>query len=189
VKTDIPEKDLYINTLSSLHAHLSSGNPLETWRPNGGTNALSEVLSKYADADNHGVKSSFSLLKQLQKAFGENAFNPCYVEAALGIAVHDRPLHGHLLKSRVFPMNIVQFPLPCLLLYCDAMEEWGRKQEYDPEVRLVDLKIQDNMVCCDVAFDRNYKARGKISEITDIMKCIQSPNISFAFSPRVYASS
>jgi hypothetical protein len=189
VTTDIPEKELYVNVLCSLQTHLSQGKSLESWKPDGTNGRLSKILLTYAATDNHGVKSSFSLLRHLQKAFGKNAFNPCYVEAALGIALHDQPLHDQLLQNQIFPMDIVQFPLPCLLLYCDAMEEWGRKKEYDPEVRLVDLKIEDNIVCCEVAFDRHDTARKKIDEIANVMKCIRSNDITFTFSPRIYASS
>jgi hypothetical protein len=185
---EIPEKEEYVSVLSSLQTHLSRGKTLESWKPKRTRNILSQILLEYADADNHGVKSSFSLLRHLQKTFGKNAYNPGYVEAALAVALHDSQIHGPLLRNRIFPMDIALFPLPCLLLYCDAMEEWGRKTEYDPEVRLVEIKIEDNTVHCEVAFDQNERARSKIDETTGVMKCVRSKDIFFTFSPRIYVN-
>jgi hypothetical protein len=189
VIVEIPEKDEYVEVLSSLHSHLADRKPLENWKPNKTNIGLSQILLEFAEADNHGVKSSFSLLRHLQKVFGENAFKPSYVEAALAVALHDQKLQSSLLEEKIFPINITMFPLPCLLLYCDATEEWGRKKEYDTEVRLVDIKIDEDSVNCEVAFDRSDCAKSKIAEFEGVMHCIQSEDIAFTFSSRIYASS
>jgi len=186
VVVEIPEKDEYIHALSSLYFHLSEEKTLESWVLDETENRISQILREYAEADNHGVKSSFSLLRHLQKAFGADAFNPSYVEAALAIALHDSQLHEQLLSAQILPLDISRFPLPCLLLYCDAVQEWGREKRYNPEVRLVNLKVEEDSVHCEIAFDQNEKARDKFEEIANVTRCFQSTEISFTFSPRVY---
>lgn len=187
VTVETPEKDEYISALDSLYSHLLTGQTLEGWVPDGTESELSQILREYTEADNHGVKSSFSLLRHLQKALGTDVFSPSYVEAALAIALHDHQLHEQLLSAQIFPLDISHFPLPCLLLYCDAMQEWGREKQYNAEIRLVNLSIEEDGVHCEIAFDRNEKARDKVDEITNIMRCLRSNEISFTFSPRIYA--
>lgn len=185
----IPDEQQYIQEISSLHDHLAAGMPLENWSRTPVQDNLYTILREYSEADNHGVKSSFALLKHLRSVFQDNAFHPSYVEAALSIAIHDHELHNSLLSRGIFPCSITRFPLPCLLLYCDAIQEWGRRKIYETETRLVDVKIADNNVHCEVTFDRNDNARTKLDEIADVMRCIQSSGqIDFTFSPRVHVS-
>jgi adenosine deaminase len=76
-----------------------------------------------------------------------------------------------------------------LLLYCDTIQEWGRSKAYETETSLVDIRITDNNVHCEVAFDRNDTVKKKLDEINDVMRCIRSSGeIDFTFSPRVHVS-
>lgn len=185
----IPDENEYIKNMTSLYNHLSAGHSLKNWSPASVKDSLRSILKEYSEADNHGVRSSFALFKHLRSAFKKGAFHPSYVEAALSIAVHDHALHEELLKSRIFPLDITLFPIPCLLLYCDAVQEWGRKTTFDTETRLVEVKIVENNVHCEVVFNQSQRAFRKIEEIDNVKRCIQSSgNIDFTFGPRVHVS-
>lgn len=185
----IPDEERYIQAMASLYQHLTAAIPLESWSQTPVPDHLCTLLHEYSEADNHGVRSSFALLKHLRSVFGENAFDPSYVLAALSIGIHDHKLRNSLLSAGIFPLDITYFPVPCLLLYCDTVQEWGRKRTYETETKLVDLKIVDSTVVCEVAFDRNDSAHRKLDEIGEVKRCIRSSDhIDFEFSPRVHVS-
>lgn len=95
---------------------------------------------------NHGVLSSLCLLKLMQERFAqtvriegmnyEEAFDYIFVPSALAIALHDDNMWEKLRneekwKGRVgrCPLPVLEFeldPLSFLLIFCDAIQEWGR---------------------------------------------------------------
>ena len=53
----------------------------------------------------------------------------------------------------------------------------------------MEVQLSENVVHCEVAFDRIEHARRKLDEIANVMKCIKSSGeIDFTFSPRVHIS-
>lgn len=95
---------------------------------------------------NHSVLSSVCLLKLMQERFAqtvkidgmtyEEAFDHIFVPSALAIALHDENMWEKLRneekwKKRVgkCPLPVLEFeldPLSFLLIFCDAIQEWGR---------------------------------------------------------------
>ncbi len=183
----IPGNNSFIGYISSAYQHLISGNPLGGWVKSSRKNALfSSILKKYSKQWNHGVTGSVLMLRHIQRRLGK--INPRDAAAALSIAVHDKDLHDELLNTGIFPLQISRFPLPCLLLYCDTIEEWARSRFYSPDVRLVDLSISNQNIHCEVSFSQYREARNKLIECEKIQRCISTGDFEFTFSPRVHIS-
>jgi hypothetical protein len=139
-----------------------------------------EILSKYAKQQNHGVLSAMTLLKRIGQTYDGNV-PPHSAAAALAIATHDRKPRKDFLATGVFPLRIDRFPLSCLLLYCDAAQEWGRPHsKATDETRLTRVELTSNSVHCDVSFGQTKKAIDKLKECNSVKRCIQSSRLELS---------
>jgi hypothetical protein len=100
---------------------------------------------KISREKNHGLMSSISLLKMIQinankkkiiNKFKEKpdpfdyALKKIFMPSSLAIALHDKKAWKMIEKKKEWPLiSEIQFeddPLTFLLIYCDAVQEWGR---------------------------------------------------------------
>lgn len=172
------DQENYITYMSSLHSHLNLGHPLDKWKRNGILSAdLIQILTEYAEEKNHGIMASFQLLRNLKDILGDDYLLPSNIQSALAIALHDHAIHPMLIRKKIFPLNIKHFPIPCLLLYCDAVQEWGRYNEIDNKSCLIDIKLSEETITTEVAFNSDKLAEYKIQEIEKMKKCIEFNDI------------
>lgn len=191
----ISDEPVYISKISSAFAHLASKKPLEQWPSKTTNDSFARILSDYSSRWNHGVKGSTVMLRHINNAI--RRISPRDIAAALGIAVHDKELHDCLLRGNFFPLDIQLFPIACLLIYCDTIEEWGRLRlgipteitEVPTEItRLVTFRIDKNNVYCEVCFDSDREALNKLTEIRGIRRCITASPLTLDFGVRVHVS-
>lgn len=179
----IPNEDRYIQLLSSFHKHRSAGNPLNIW--NTGMEEdhnLTALLAEHSERWSHGVKGGILMLRHICES-PENV-SPRDIASASAIAVHDSRLWSDLTRHGTLPMRMDLFPLSCLLLYLDAVQEWGRHPSVDTEVRLANFTVIEQSVTFEVAFDSNRAARNKLEECERAEQCVLS-NLELGLSVKV----
>ena len=180
----LPNEDIYLSFLSSFHYHMSRGNRMRTWTPKAAPSpAMRDVMSVSSDRWDHGVKSSLLMLKEICN--DPNTVTPRDIAAALAIATHDRELWESLRRVKAFPIRMHMLPLSCLLLYLDAIQEWGRVKISDEEVHLVNISFAQNSVTCEVAFDNSHHATNKLQECGEASKCWVSKDIELSLAVKV----
>lgn len=181
--------DEYLANLSALDSYLKKGKRLDLWHYK--RDQLSQrgkcfrLLEKYYKLQNHGVLSAMTLLLRFSQ-ISDGTILPHVGAAALAIATHDGKPRREFLSNGLFPMQIEMLPISCLLLYCDAIQEWGRPLRLrDDDVRLVRLETTSNEVHCEVSFSDSKRASDKIEECSTVRKSIRSTGLAFSFSPRL----
>ena len=192
IPTGIGYETTYAGLISSAFEHLKSGHRLETWAPS--TQAirsqLSLLLIEHANKGDHGVLGGFALLEQVRRARGsEQRIAPVEIMSALSIVLHNQDPRQDFISNSILPIAMETFPIPGLLLYCDAAQEWGRPQRYsNPETFLVDLDLQPDRVRCEVSFPSDKQLAQKLAEFATVEPAITCSRPTFTYSARVYAS-
>lgn len=182
----IPNEDAYIGLLSSFYRHRSNRNPSGTWNTNAPRDsAFERALLEFSEKWNHGVKSSVLMLRNIHGNPAE--VSPRDIVSAFAIAVHDQELWDRLIADGIFPLRMDLFPLACLLLQLDAIQEWGRHAVVDTEARLVDILISAESVTCEVAFESPRALGDKIKECNKAQKCVLSQNLQISLDLRIKA--
>ena len=182
IKVTIDLEDEYLRNLASLYEHLRTGKKPHKWYWRYGSfrsfnKECYDVLAKYSKQQNHGVLSAMTLLKRVSQTYS-GVIPPHSAVAALAIATHDRKPRNDFLDMGVLPLRIDKFPISCLLLYCDAAQEWGRPHSgASDETRLSRIDLGLNSVHCDVSFVESKRAIDKLKECTSVRKCIQSSRL------------
>jgi len=180
----LPNEDVYLGFLSSFYNHRSNGNAVRTWTTQVQQNsALRDVLVSCSERWAHGVKSSLLMLKDICN--NPRTASPRDIAAAFAIAVHDRELWSSLRSINVFPIQMDMFPLSCLLLYLDAIQEWGRTELSDEEVHLVSMSFLDNSVTCEVAYENSNHAAKKLAECNETSLCWISPTLELSLAIKI----
>jgi hypothetical protein len=180
----LPNEDLYLRLISSFQNHKSHGGRLSKWTSGMQENqALLTILEDYSQKWNHGVKGAILMLKHLNENLG--SILPRDISAAFAISIHDKQLWSPLQTAGIFPIHINQYPLSCLLLYLDTIHEWGRTTIPDTETSLVNLTINNQDICFEVAFNSHRAARHKLKECELAQNCLFSKPLRLFFSPRV----
>ncbi len=182
----------YASYLSSLHKHVRNGNGLELWNPpaNPLGDNLASILLEQAKRQDHGVIGSFLLMDHARRARGSaSAITGTETMAALAIALHNQQPRKDFLRHSILPAKMESFPIPALLLYCDAAQEWGRPfKSPTPQSYLVGLSCEQDRVLCEVSFPTARDAKNKLSEFAGVYKCVSSTRPKFFYSTRIYAS-
>jgi len=178
----------FLTNLSSLYDCLQRGKKLHRWRYGAHTDyhrGLRTVLGEFYKKQNHGVLSAMSLINRVKRNFDGKVPAHCAV-AALAISTHNGKPRKALTAEGIFPLKIDRFPISCLLMICDAMQEWGRPHAYsDDDTRLSAIQLSSNRVHCEVAFVSTKSAVAKMKECDSVRRCIKSPKIGFSVSARV----
>ena len=182
--------DEYLTCLASVYGHLRKGRDLCKWRykrckPS--DHELRDILHEWYKKQNHGVLSAMTLLKRVKETHNGAVPSHC-AAASLAIAMHDTKPRRMLRKRGIFPIRMDRFPISCLLLYCDAIQEWGRPRSDAVEsTRLTRIELNPDGVHCEVAFPTPDAARAKIRECDSVRQSIESrqSNLHFSFSPRL----
>lgn len=174
---NLTDVDLFIGNIGSLYNHLLNDRPLEQWRFTDRTRSSSRICSimkRHFRVGSHGVRGALSLLRHAKRV-RDGEISSCDVYAALSAAIHDKDPRMELLKQKVFPLRIDLFPIPCLLLYCDSVQEWGRQRvlEIEREAKLVRLELGGNKIYCEVSFEDPEEAKAKLDEYNSVKKCIK----------------
>lgn len=145
------------------------------------------------DTRNHGVLSALSLLKLCENLGHEQIKYPTLIQAAVAIALHDgniwKPFSG--IKGSInsewndkfadekflINMEFTKYPLAFLLIFCDAIQEWGRvgKSYKESKPRLEDISISNKpseiKVSLSVKDDLSYENKEK--EVLQIKKFLK----------------
>ena len=90
---------------------------------------------KITQAKHHCVISSIFLLKQASKERSRELIESLFVPPALAISIHHDKVWKEL--SETHGLTVLDFrrdPLSFLLLFCDAVQEWGRPRD-EPSVK------------------------------------------------------
>jgi hypothetical protein len=187
VSFEIYQPENYISPLISLYYHLNGGNDLHTWKKGKikKRNDLYKIIYEQYMAQNHGVVGSIQTLRNMFMELKYKAFNPCIVNAALAIALHDHAIHQMFFDYKIMPIKQTDFPIQSLLLYCDAIQEWGRYLDADLNTSLVNIIFKKNSLNLEIAFISNDAAKIKIEEIRQMKKCIIfDDDLQFYFTTR-----
>jgi len=131
----LQEKDFQENLdkLTSLYTHIYNDTKNEKWKYSGSHYVdpflRKEFVKKLLNERNHGLISSIILLDRIQKQkrdkeYIDTTFSSIVMPAALSIALHDKAI----LKIQNLKKNVIfeKDPLSFILIYCDAIQEWGR---------------------------------------------------------------
>lgn len=182
----IPDEDAYIGLLSSFYNHRLNNNPSSTWNAAAPRNStLESILLEFSEKWNHGVKSSVLMLRNIHANPAE--VSPRDIVSAFAIAVHDKELWDRLIADGIFPLRMDLFPLACLLVQLDAIQEWGRHAVVDTETRLVNILINGESVTCEVAFESPKALENKINECNKAQQCVLSQNLEISLDLRIKA--
>ena len=182
----LPDEDVYLGLISSFYEYKSTGNPLNTWNVNAPKNpTLESVLIDYSERWAHGAKGSALMLRLVCK--DPRNVTPRDIASAFAIAVHDDELWDELGTTGIFPLNMDLFPLACLLLSLDAIQEWGRRQTVSEETRLVDFSVTQQSVICEVAFESGVTLNDKLEEYRKAKQCIRSPSLDIISDLKIRA--
>jgi len=140
----IPDQEKNLKQLVSLYNHLKDGGLLHEWKSEDmdDQNPLFIIFNDLLINENHGVTSALQLMYHINEEITDTERNPGYVEAALAICLHDSDPYDNLLNKGYFPLNLKSFPIPCLLLFCDEIQEWSRYTELDIETRFGNITIE-----------------------------------------------
>jgi hypothetical protein len=180
----LPNEEVYLGFLSSFYEHISGGDAVRTWTGRAPQNsALKDVLASSSKKWAHGVKSSLLMLNEICN--DPSSASPRDVAAAFAIAVHDRELWDGLRSVNAFPIRVDMFPLSCLLLYLDAIQEWGRVKLSDEEVHLVSISFTSDSFTCEVAFDNSNHAKRKLVECNETSQCWVSTDLELSLAIKV----
>ncbi|HYW00362.1 MAG TPA: hypothetical protein VE862_02770, partial [Candidatus Acidoferrum sp.] len=118
--------------------------------------AIAQVSPSSPNLPNHAAISSFSLLAK-ESILPPVIFCQEICPAALAIFLHDSAVWSDMTKAgNLLPLEMKQFPLAFLLIYCDGLQEWGRRSGNDPQGKnscLLDLKIDEKSVTTRIWFN------------------------------------
>jgi hypothetical protein len=182
----IPDEDAYIGLLSSFYNHRSKNKPSSTWNVASPKNStIEKILLEFSEKWNHGVKSSVLMLRNIHPNPSEVL--PRDIISAFAIAVHDKELWDRLLAKGIFPLRMDLFPLTCLLVQLDAIQEWGRRAVVDTHTRLVGINITGKSVTCELAFESPLALENKIKECHKAGQCVFSQNLEISLDLRIKA--
>jgi hypothetical protein len=173
-----------VDLIDTAYGVMNSGGHLEGNLPSPGQrSALWQVLDEYAKKGNHGVVAGINVLDWIR---GSGQLTSTDVIAALAIALHDsdyknkRALPRALLQAGVFPVNFAGQPLACLLLWCDAIQEWGRwTRKIDVDTRLVSLAFHGHTINTVLSFEDRDVIKDKRAELRDIRECVEESDLKF----------
>jgi len=174
----------YISFLSSFYEFVKKGNKYQKWNKDVTlrNHSFEKVLNNYYDSNNHGVIGCFLMFKDLEIIYKDESYTPLFMQALWGISIHDKFVYIELLKEKLLPINIEHFPIYCLLLYCDAIQEWNRKVKISERTELSNIVI-GTKVNFEVIFQSSEDSVKKLQEIDCINKCISPQNeIEFWFT-------
>jgi len=182
--TKIPDEDAYLSLLSSFYNHISAGNTAGSWTAASQANqALVDIFRDYSDRWNHGVKGAVLMLRSLCKE--PTIVLPRDVMSAFSIAVHDEEVWDALLTGGFFPLQTDSFPLACLLLQLDAVQEWGRQRVVNSETHLIGMSIKGSSVICDVSFESLKSLRDKDAECDKACRCVLSDGLNISLNMNI----
>jgi len=173
----LPDEDVYIGLISSFYDHKFTGNPLQTWDSSTARNpTIENVFKDYSERWSHGIKGGILMLRLI----GNNPENvtPRDVASAFAISVHHHDVWDDLRTSGIFPLDMNRFPLACLLLQLDAVQEWGRRQTVSSETRLVGFSVTDRSVNFELVFESGTTLGDKYEECQKAKQCIRSPSLN-----------
>lgn len=183
----LPNEDTYLGLISSFYEHKSAGSPLRTWNPTAQKNqSLGDGLKDFSERWAHGAKGSVIMLRIV--CGDPSNVTPRDIASAFAIALHDHELWDDVRIKGVFPLNMAQFPLACLLLSLDAIQEWGRRKTVSTETRLVGLTVTEKSVVCELAFESGTALNDKWEECQKAQQCIHSPSLTICSDLKVRAS-
>jgi hypothetical protein len=195
-KTEYPRIDIHSDLLASIYTHLESGNSCLNWEYDNGINEdVKSIIIEYGNKKNHAVLSALNILYQIEKESKDILFNPeCnkILNACLAITMHNKGPREDFLERGIFPLNIENFPIQFLLIYCDTMHEWSRDRGFEYEekeeidLKLSEIRISKNEVYCEISFDNKEKAKEKLDECHDVKACLSNSPIKFDFGIRTH---
>ena len=140
-------------------------------------------MRDHSEIWNHGVKGSVLILRSI---CGNPAnVMPRDVISAFAIAVHDKEIWDALATGGFFPLRMDLFPLSCLLLELDAIQEWGRQKVVSGETRLVGISIDEESVTCDVAFESLKTIKDKDAECNKARQCVISRALTISLNMNI----
>jgi hypothetical protein len=102
---------------------------------------------------------------------------PRDVASAFAVSVHHHDVWDDLRTIGIFPLDMNKFPLACLLLQLDAVQEWGRRQIVSTETRLVGFSVTDRSVNFELVFESGATLGDKYEECQNAKKCIRSSSL------------
>lgn len=117
------------------------------------SNLIHCLYQEVTEAKNHCILSSVSLLKMVEEQYRDeidlkglgfdDVFDKIIIPSALSIAIHDKYLWRKLKDEGKWqsqgercPLPLLKYktdPLTFLLIFCDAIQEWGRPYKSDEE--------------------------------------------------------
>lgn len=188
--TKYPKQALYIQKMSSMFLQMSRGDSCLSWTDQPlGNEQLTQVLENHSQKQNHGVLSAMNLLYSVERGaptLWNSGRMANIVNACLSMALHDKELRRDLTSGGIFPMDMANFPLECLLIYCDTIHEWSRDIEQGVDVKLTELRLEKNCVYCEVSFDNKTRASAKSDECFDTQSCFGTTPLKLDFGIRIH---
>jgi len=200
----LQEKDFQENLdkLTSLYNYIYNNTTNEKWKYSGSHYVdpvlRKEFVKKLLNERNHGLISSIILLDRIQKQkrdkeYIDRTFSSIVMPAALSIALHDKAI----LKIQNLEKNVIfeKDPLSFILIYCDAIQEWGRPSSqndltFEQMPQLTNYSISKNEVSATLTYNKIAEFLtpdgatmntfdNKVREIDEIMEILKSNDVVF----------
>lgn len=157
----------------------------------------------HKEGRNHGLLSALSLLKLFENNDKRSKISySAVIQAALAIALHEenvwKPCCGQecaqpqswdvnfAKKQIIKKLKFKNSPLCFLLIFCDAVQEWGRPgRDYEEiDARLEDFRADSKDVWCCVSLKTDSAFKEKVEEIDGIRRVLQDDRFKIKLESR-----
>ena len=138
------------------------------------------LMDRYETAEkNHGVLAALDMINCISGVNIEKT--PRHVAtAAQCVALHDKKIWNDLVRAGIMPLTIEEDPIAYLLVYCDAVQEWGRPGKKSKEsVGLMGVNMRKDNVQCVLFFEDAKDATSKLAEIQLVRKHLRATSMKW----------
>lgn len=188
---DIPDRTELMYSIGRAHKMLVNSTQLQKnlnlWSVDP---QFLSVLEEYAIKENHGVIAGLNVLDWIRNL---GVVNPTDAAAALAIALHDgdyqnkRAFPMALLRTGILPIDSARNPVAFLLLWCDAIQEWGRWTHRNPaDIKLLDVTFENCTIKVRLSFDNEKAIDLKKVEFQHVEGCLLNPILTFKRDLRIH---
>lgn len=188
---EIPDTAELIDWMGRVYQILTTSAQLERSLPSVGAHSqFMGILDEYSKKKNHGVLGGLNVLDWIRSSGDVTSTD---IVAAMAIALHDgdyenkRAFPNALLKAGIFPIDFSKQPIACLLLWCDAIQEWGRWiHKIKVDTRLVKVVFENNIVNLCLSLDDSKVIKDKLKELKNVGRCMQESDLKFVVDFRIH---